>query len=171
VIAPLLRNRGFQSCLHWLRAPAVGWLAMNIAFVGWHIPAAYELALRSEAVHSLEHICFLFTSLLFWWRVLEPWPSQPHRPRWFVLPYLLTADVVNTGVSAYLCFAGRVIYPSYEHGSELFGLSALADQVAAGTEMWVLGSTVFLIPLTILSFRMLSRANAVGKDALSSPTW
>lgn len=169
VIGPLLRNQDFQSCLHWLRAPAVDWLAMNLAFVGWHIPAAYELALRSEAVHGLEHICFLFTSLLFWWRLLEPWPAQPYRPRWFVLPYLLTADVVNTCVSAYLCFAGRVIYLSYEHVSNLFGLSPLADQVAAGTEMWVLGSTVFLIPLTILSFRMLSRPNAVGEVPPNSP--
>ena len=31
--------------------PATGWIAMNVAYLGWHVPAAYELALRS-GVHA-----------------------------------------------------------------------------------------------------------------------
>src|SRR3984885_9444764 len=31
------------------------WLAMNITYVGWHIPKAYEFALSSENWHNFEH--------------------------------------------------------------------------------------------------------------------
>ena len=50
----------------------------ELAYLGWHVPAAYELALRSPGWHEVEHACFLFTSLLFWWTVVQPWPSRAH---------------------------------------------------------------------------------------------
>lgn len=156
VLGPLLRNQSIRRVARFLRAPATAWVGMNLAYVGWHVPAAYELALRSEHWHDCEHLCFLLTSLLFWWNILEPWPTHNPWPRWTLVPYLLAADLVNTGVSAYLCFAGRILYPSYAHASGIFGLSALDDQIAAGTEMWVLGSLIFLIPVAVLSFRLLS---------------
>lgn len=159
-IAPLLRNQRLVAVVRFLRQPAFAWLAMNIAYLGWHVPAAYELALRSESWHNCEHTCFLLTSLLFWWNVLQPWPSKARISRWAVLPYLFSADLVNTGVSAYLCFAGRVLYPTYARERGVLGLTPLTDQVAAGAEMWVLGSLVFLIPLTGITFKLLSRPSA-----------
>ncbi len=93
--------------------PVAGWLALNLAFLGWHIPGAFELALRSETWHEVEHACFFFTAILFWWTVIQPWPSREIFSRWKVIPYLLTADFVNTGLSAFLAFSGRVFYPSY----------------------------------------------------------
>jgi len=151
-LGPSLRCSGFVRFWRVVRTPAIGWFAMNIAYLGWHIPAAYELALRSEAWHNVEHLCFLLTSLLFWWNVIEPWPNRRTLPRWAMLPYLLTADVVNTAVSAYLCFAGRVLYPSYGVERGILGLSPTADQAAAGAEMWVIGSLAFLIPVAIITY-------------------
>jgi len=46
---------------------------MNAAYLGWHLPAAYEFALTSETWHNLEHACFFFTSVMFcWWRLFNP---------------------------------------------------------------------------------------------------
>ncbi|HEX4008207.1 MAG TPA: cytochrome c oxidase assembly protein [Acidobacteriaceae bacterium] len=140
----------------WLTGPRVAWLAMNVAYVGWHIPRAYEFALASENVHNCEHACFFFTSLLFWWPVIAPWPFRQSYSRWILLPYLVLADLVNTGLSAFLCFSGRLLYPSYGTVPRLFGLSALDDQIAAGAFMWVMGSTVFLIPAMALVLQLLS---------------
>ena len=89
-------------------------------------PAAYELALRSPGWHEVEHACFLVTSLLFWFPVIQPWPSVSRGSRWAMLPYLVGADLVNTALSAFLTFSGRVIYPSYAAGPRVFGISALA---------------------------------------------
>jgi putative membrane protein len=60
-----------------LTRPRVAWLAMNAAYVGWHIPRAYEFALASENWHNFEHACFFFTNLMFWWPIIRPWPSRP----------------------------------------------------------------------------------------------
>jgi hypothetical protein len=57
---------------------------------------------------------------------------------------------VNTPVSSYLSFCGHVVYASYEHGARIFGLTPLADQSAAGAEMWVLNSMAFVIPAIII---------------------
>ena len=50
---------------------------MNAAYIGWHIPRAYEFALASENWHNFEHACFFFTNLMFWWPIIQPWPSRP----------------------------------------------------------------------------------------------
>ena len=117
---------------------------------------AYEFALSSEIWHNFEHFCFFATSLLFWWTVIAPWPARPIPRRWIMVPYFLLADFVNTGISAFLCFSGRLLYPSYGEIPRPSGLSALTDQTAAGAFMWVLGSIVFLIPAVAITAQLLS---------------
>jgi putative membrane protein len=134
----------------------VAWIAMNAAYLGWHLPSAYEFALSSENWHNLEHACFFFTSVLFWWPILQPWPSQQRGSRWTIVLYLSLADLVNTGLSAFLCFSGRLIYPSYGEIPRPFGLSALNDQIAAGALMWVCGSAVFLLPVVAIIMQVIS---------------
>jgi cytochrome c oxidase assembly factor CtaG len=154
--APLLRARWFRATIWFVTHPVSAWLAMNIAYLGWHVPVLFELTFRSERVHQFEHLCFLLTSIAFWWVVLAPWPSHRRWPRWSMIPYLLTADVMNTILSATLAFSGKVLYPSYAEAPRISTLSPLKDQVAAGAEMWVLNSIVFLIPAVVLTMKMLS---------------
>jgi putative membrane protein len=153
----LLRQHWLHAITKFLTHPVFGWLSMNLAYLGWHVPAAYELTLHSEPWHNVEHICFLLTSIAFWWTVIEPWPSRSPWSRWAVLPYLVTADLVNTGISAFLSFCGRVLYPSYAEAPRLINLSPLNDQIAAGAEMWVLGSTIFLIPAMIILHQLFTK--------------
>jgi cytochrome c oxidase assembly factor CtaG len=146
-LRPFFRSQTLHRAGGVLTRPAIAWIGMNAAYVGWHIPAAYEFALRSEGWHNVEHACFLLTSILFWWPIVRPWPFQQRDSRWTIVPYLLLADLVNTGLSAFLCFSGQLIYPSYGEIQRPFGLSALNDQIAAGAFMWVFGSMVFLLPI------------------------
>jgi putative membrane protein len=155
-LGPLFRSRILPAAGRFLTRPRVAWIAMNAAYIGWHIPRAYEFALASENWHNFEHACFFFSNLLFWWPLIQPWPSLRAQSRWMLIPYLLLADFVNTAVSALLCFSGRLLYPSYAFTPRPFGLSALNDQVAAGAFMWVLGSMVYLIPAIVLVVHLLS---------------
>jgi len=156
----LLRPLFVSGIVHragaFLTRPRVAWLAMNAAYMGWHIPRAYEFALASENWHNFEHACFFFTNLMFWWPVIRPWPNRGSQTRWLLVPYLFFADAVNTGISAFLCFAGRLLYPSYALVVRPFGLSALNDQVAAGAFMWVCGSMVFLLSAFVVMMQLLS---------------
>ncbi len=164
------RSRALHRLANMLVDLRFAWLAMNLAYVCWHIPAAYEFALSSENWHNLEHFCFFSTSILFWWPIMQPWPSRPRTKHWALIPYLLLADLVNTGVSAFLCFSGRLLYPSYgEIVPRPFGLSALSDQIAAGAFMWVAGSIVFLIPALWLTMQWLQGPQTVSVRASAGP--
>jgi cytochrome c oxidase assembly factor CtaG len=155
-LRPAFASRAVHKIAHALAHPTVAWLVMNIAYLGWHVPQAFELTLRSEGWHNTEHMCFLLTSIAFWWVIVEPWPSRRRWSRWMVIPYLLTADVVNTILSAVLAFSGKVLYPSYAAAERIARLTPLKDQVLAGSEMWVLNSIVFLVPVAVIVVRMLS---------------
>lgn len=156
VLGPLIRQRWLRAFFHGIVQLKPAWLLMNLSYIAWHIPAAYEATLVSENIHNCEHACFFFFNVLFWWPIIEPWPSRFRGSRWLLLPYLLSADIVNTGISGFLVFAGRVIYPTYAMRPETFGLTPLQDQAAAGAFMWVMGSTVFLIPAFAITMQLLS---------------
>ncbi len=59
LLGPLLRIRGLRKLGHFLITPRVAWFAMNLTFLGWHVPAAYDFALEHERWHQVEHLCFL----------------------------------------------------------------------------------------------------------------
>jgi putative membrane protein len=148
--------------------PAVALVIMGLAMFAWHTPRLYELALSSGSWHEFEHACFFLASLIFWWPVIHPWPSRAEGPRWLLVPYLLIGDLQNTVLSAILVFSDRVLYPSYATTPRLFGLSALSDQAAAGAIMWVVGSTVFLIPATVIAVQCLSSRSS-APTAVAGP--
>ena len=66
--------------------------------------AAIEFALRSDSWHEIEHACFFVTSILFWWPVIQPWPSMARWPRWSIPLYLFIGMMANDviGISCLL---------------------------------------------------------------------
>jgi cytochrome c oxidase assembly factor CtaG len=155
VLGPLIRQRSLRRLGHFVTTPVVAWLAMNLLFLGWHIPAAYDFALRHERWHDFEHICFLGSSILFWWPIIRPWPSHTRAHGWYLIFYLVLADIVNTALSAFIAFCGRPIYTYYLAQLNPFGISPMDDQVAGAVIMWVVGSLVFLIPVVGITFHLL----------------
>ena len=131
---------------------------MNVTLLLWHIPAAYDFALDHEAWHDVEHVCFLAGSLLFWWVLLRPWPSHLPSLGWAALPYLITADFVNTTLCGLLAFIGHPVYRYYLDHPGPLGLAPLQDQILGASIMWVFGSIAFLVPALVLTARLLSPA-------------
>jgi cytochrome c oxidase assembly factor CtaG len=166
VLGPFLGAAALQRLARRVTHPVVCWIGFVLTIWVWHVPALYEMALRSPAWHAVEHACFLTAGLLFWWPVVQPWPSEPVWPRWALIPYLLLADVQNTVFSALFTFIDRVIYPSYASGPRLWGITALGDQAAAGAIMWVPGSILFLVPVGWIIMEWLGprKVQAVAAD-------
>jgi cytochrome c oxidase assembly factor CtaG/polyferredoxin len=156
VVGPFLIWAPLKRIGHFLFHPVICWIAFTTSNVLWHVPVFYELALNSPGWHQVEHLSFLVTGLLFWWQILQPWPSRAAWPRWAMIPYLVLADLQNTGLAAFLTFYDRVLYPTYEHAPRLWGSNPLDDQVIAGTIMWVPGSMIFLIPAAAIAVQFLS---------------
>jgi cytochrome c oxidase assembly factor CtaG/ferredoxin len=148
--APLARD-AFAALTHPLIA---GPVLVAVVWV-WHAPRSYELALQDPTWHIVEHATFLAASLLFWFPVIQPYPSRLRWSRWLVLPYLVFADVQNTVLSAWLSFATEPIYRHYTEVPKFADWSPLADQQLAGVLMWVPGSIAFLLPVFVIGIRIL----------------
>jgi cytochrome c oxidase assembly factor CtaG len=154
LLGPLFRLKALRTLGRFLTRPLVAWLAMNLIFLGWHVPSAYDFALEHERWHDFEHICFLSSSILFWWPVIRPWPTSARYPGWFMLPYLVGADIVNTALSAFLAFCDRPVYSYYLTKPNPFHIAPMTDQVVGAVIMWVVGSLVFLIPAVFITISL-----------------
>jgi cytochrome c oxidase assembly factor CtaG len=137
--------------------PPIAWLLFAISTICWHIPALYQLALHSPSWHGVQHACFFWTGILFWWPVVEPVIGNDCCwPRWAFIPYLLLADIVNTALSASFVFSGSLLYPDYALLSSI--PAAQHDQTLAGLIMWVPGSLIYLVPSAVIAATILTPA-------------
>jgi cytochrome c oxidase assembly factor CtaG len=168
VLGQILRWRWVQWLGGVLSHPVLCLLAPSIALIGWHVPAAFELALKSEWWHVLEHGSFFITGIMLWWPVVQPWPSTGRWPRWAIPLYLFFASLPCDALSATLTFYDRVLYPSYLSADTVFR-SALADQQFAGALMWVCVSFVYLIPAVIITVQLLSPSSSAPLQAERTP--
>lgn len=154
-LGPFLEWRALQRVGAFLVHPATAWLVFVATTWIWHAPRLYELALRSTFWHDIEHLCFFASALLFWFPVIQPWPSRPVWPRAAMLPYLVLAGVQTTAFSALFAFSDRLFYPVYADMPRLWGISALDDQAAAGAVMWVPSSVILVVAVVGLVATML----------------
>ncbi len=168
VVGPLFRWLPVQRVGRVLSQPAFCWLAAAAALVAWHVPSAFTLALQSERWHVVEHACFLGAGFLFWWPVIQPWPSVAVWPRWSILLYLFLATLPCDILSAFLAFCDRVVYPAYLSTPRQFGISALEDQQCAGALMWTCVTFVYLVPAAILTTRLLSGRSSHEDELVQS---
>jgi len=137
-----LRQRPLVTIWSALTAPAVVWLLHGIALWLWHLPALYDAAIASEAIHALEHACFFVSAGLFWWGIT--------RGRYGRLGYgsavlYVFATAMHSGLlGAALTLSPRVWYPAHAATTAAWGLSPLEDQQLAGLIMWIPASLIFI---------------------------
>lgn len=155
-LGPFLRYALVQRVGKILTHPLVCWILAAVALLAWHVPSAFDLALRSDFWHDVEHLCFLSTSILFWWPVLQPFPAEARWHRWSIPLYLFFGMFPGAALGAFLVFCDRVLYSSYLQAPPVFSITPLTDQILAGTLMWVLGTFVYLIPAVVITLKLLS---------------
>jgi putative membrane protein len=154
----------FLRCrpIRWLRSllmrPTVCWLAATVALIGWHVPAAFELGLRSHRWHDAQLASFLATGLLFWAPVVGASTRFTASAPWSMPLYLFTATLPCDALSAFLVFCGRVVYPAYLGAPRPWNISPLGDQECAGALMWVSITFLYLVPAVIITMKILSPA-------------
>jgi putative membrane protein len=124
----------------------------------WHIPAAYDLALRHPAVHVLEHVSFLFAGSLYWWHLLSPIRARMRLDGMGPVVYMASTKLFVGALGMGLAFAPTALYPYYVHHVRVWGISAHDDQAIAGLIMAVEQSLVMGIALVVLFVRALGES-------------
>jgi cytochrome c oxidase assembly factor CtaG len=151
----LVRSK-LAAPLRLIARPAPAWVLFNATLVGWHLPAAYNATLTSNAIHQVEHAMFFFTGLLFWARVVNPGPLRPRLEWPLRASYIVGSMVVGWILAITLVL---VEHPLYAHYASLAtrpgGISALTDQQLAAGVMWVPGSLAYTIAAFICVYRWL----------------
>lgn len=140
--------------------PALCWGVAMLVFVGWHLPSLFELAWRSPRWHLMEEATFFVSGLLFWWPVIQPWPTTAKWPRWSMPLYLFLATLPCDVLSAFLAFSDRLVYSVYARGPQHGGLTALQDQASAGAGMWFCVTFAYGVPAAIMMISVLSPQHA-----------
>jgi putative membrane protein len=124
-----------------LTHPPTAWALHGLALWAWHVPVAFQAALASDALHSLQHASFLFTALLFWW---GPLGRAARQDAGASLLYLFTTMVHTGALGALLTLSPTLWYPAYAGSTAAFGLDPLEDQQIGGLIMWIPAGLAYL---------------------------
>jgi putative membrane protein len=138
LLQPILKRRAFR----WIRAvahpvPALALWAANLAL--WHVGALHDAALNHDAVHAIQHACFVAFGVNMWMPLFGPLPQ----PAWFgnaaKLGYIVAVRLLGTILANVLLWMGHPLYEAYTVADRQ------SDQTAAASLMMVEGSILTLI--------------------------
>lgn len=171
LVAGLFRPQSaFRQTLRAATTPGIVWLAFLVVYIGWHDPNAYNLALRREWVHDVEHLSFFLTAVLYWWHVIGAGPRIHRRfPLGLRIGYLLATIPPNMMTGVAIAFARAPIYTYYTTVPRLFGLSVMQDQMIGGFIMWVPGSMMYIVAVLLLMAQVLQAES--DKPPLPEGEW
>jgi putative membrane protein len=137
------KQKSVQRVWRTLTNPLVAWAIHAVALWVWHIPALFQATLTSGLVHTLQHLSFLGSALLFWWALI-------HGRRGLMgygaaVLYMFTTSVHSGVLGALITFAHSPWYPAYATSTASWGLTPLEDQQLGGLIMWVPAGLVYII--------------------------
>lgn len=166
MLAPLLQWKAVATIGYWLTRPAVAFALSSLAIVVWHLPVLYDLSLRVEPLHVLQHVTYLGTAFLVWWTVLGPLPEWPRATPLVQCLFLFALTLPSAVVGAFLTFGPVGYYPYYTTVPRMWGIDLATDQQVAGLMMWVLGGAIYLLLVTVIFFRWATREEADDRRGL-----
>jgi cytochrome c oxidase assembly factor CtaG len=142
VFSAVVKASAVRRVAGWVSAPVAAWITHTVVLWGWHVPAAFEAGLRSNALHWLQHSSFFLAAVIFWWSVFAGGRSGARRG--IAILSVFTTAVHTTVLGALLTFSTTIWYPTYAASASPWGLSPIEDQQLGGLIMWVPGGMVFL---------------------------
>lgn len=141
-VGRLLRQPRVRTAWRLLTAPLSAWLLHAAALWLWHVPAFFNASLTNNAIHVAQHLCFVVTSLLFWWTAIGE--RSPAR-RAIGVVSLFTTMMHMGMLGALLAFTPVVLYEAYLPTTLARGIDPLLDQQLGGLLMWVPAGTAYVI--------------------------
>jgi putative membrane protein len=127
----------------------------------WHVPAAYDAALRhQDSLLHLEHGSYFAAGALFWWPVVHESPRRLGSGTKAL--YVFAAFVLASPLGLLLALLPRPVYDFYVAAPPLWGLSDVLDQQIAGVTMAVEQAVVFFAIFVSCLRRFLAEEQLAG---------
>jgi cytochrome c oxidase assembly factor CtaG len=120
--------------------PVPALLLWVVNYMAWHLPWAYDAALRHpHSLLHLEHATYFATGVLLWWPVVHSRLSSGSKAT-----YLFAAFALASPIGLLLALIPEPVYEFYlDAPQRLWGLDPLRDQQIAGVSMSVAEALVF----------------------------
>jgi cytochrome c oxidase assembly factor CtaG len=152
MLQPLLHMRPTRP-LRILATPLVALTLWALDLYAWHLPLLYQLAIRHDGVHALEHACMLWFGVLLWLALIGPLPKPAWFAGWGALVYVIGVRLIGAVLANVLIWSQTVFYPVYNSTDATRGLNPLSDQNLAGGVMMVEETLLTVLLLAWLFYR------------------
>tara|TARA_B100000427_G_scaffold159087_1_gene132111 strand:- start:2050 stop:2898 length:849 start_codon:yes stop_codon:yes gene_type:complete len=121
-----------------------------------HWTSVVQWSYESGIFHYFVHLALFISGLLMWMPVVSPLKELRISPPAQML-YLFLISVIPTIPSAWLTFAEGTVYKHYDDGFEMWGISVVTDQQAAGAIMKIIGGFYLWGIILVKFFRYTSK--------------
>jgi putative copper resistance protein D len=137
----------------WLLArPVAAAVAFNAIWLGWQVPALFDLAHASSAARLAECVTYLAAGILFWLQLIGSRPFSPSAAPLRRVALVIGTVIAGTVLGMVLVFGSGVLYPVYG-GPAHHVMTVLDDQQLAGAVLWM----GMLPPMIIVAVALLLR--------------
>lgn len=143
-----VNNNFVQSAWHFLTKPLVAFTVHAVALWVWHVPALFQATLKSDVIHTLQHLSFFLSALLFWWALIHG--ARGASGYGAAVLYLFTTSIHSGLLAALLTFSSSVLYPDYAKTTASWGLTPLEDQQLGGLIMWIPAGLVYVFAALVM---------------------
>lgn len=169
VLRPLLNYWPSRILLTVVPRALPGFLLASLIIVLWHFPDLYNITLKNQFVHALQHGFFLITGFLFFWPIMSTLEEAPQLSPLMKCLYLFAQTLPSGIVGAMIVYAAPGLYPHYAEAAQRpFGLSLAEDQQISGLIMWVGMNTVFLAMITVIFLKFAAAEERKDQEAILS---
>lgn len=153
-VRPALARRRPARVLGVLTHPVLAGVLWVAATCAWQVPALYDVALRVEPVHVLEHVSLLTAGLALWAAAVGRLPSLHGRRSPVAAVALLgLASTVGAALCGVLIWAPHELYAVSAGQRSWLGTSPLTDQRIAGALMMAIEMPLLLGGVVLLLVR------------------
>ena len=156
-------SRPLRAVFGFMLRPWVSIVFFSFVMILWHLPAAFDLGERSQAVHIwLMHGSFFIAGVLFWLQFIPSPPFLRRMPLVSQAAALVATNVVMWMLAMSMSIFTQVSwYSTYSHVPGVT-LPPYADQQIGAAILWVCGDLWAVPALFIVLRRMINEDGGVG---------
>ncbi len=161
----LLRGRVAFRVAKALSRPLLPLALANGVLVATHLPVVVDGVSGSQLGTFLLDLAVIGSGLVFWWPALALLPELGPLSYGARIGYLGLNVFVPTVPASFFTFSQYPIYALYELAPRVGGISAVADQRAAGMVMKLAGGALLFGTMSVMFFRWYRKEAAADPDA------
>ncbi len=161
----LIRGRVAFRVAKALSRPLLPLAIANGVLVATHLPVVVDGVSGSQLGTFLLDLAVIGSGFVFWWPALALLPELGPLSYGARIGYLGLNVFVPTVPASFFTFSQYPIYALYELAPRVGGISAVADQRAAGMVMKLAGGALLFGTMSVMFFRWYRKEAAADPDA------